>query len=214
MLPGGMERVEALVEELQDPAWQRDITNLLDLMLSPVAVVSALALFSVPVPLIEEAFKTLATGLAGRWVRPQPARSFLWGVAGGVGFALVENLLGGALGGAEGWAAGSVSRLGATAMHCLTGGLVGWGWGQFWAARKPLRLLGCYAAAVTIHGVWNALAVGMGFLSASALVYEEGSLRFALVGFGMLALVGLLGLLTVAFIGALIIAGRRLAGET
>lgn len=211
MLPGGMERVAALAERLQDPAWQKDLTNVLDLLLSPVAVVSALVLLSVPIPLIEEAFKTLAAGLAGRWARPQPARAFLWGVAGGVGFALVENLLGGALGGAEGWAVGAVSRLGATAMHCLTGGLVGWGWGQFWTARKPLRLLACYGAAATIHGVWNGLAVGVGFLSASALVYEEGSPRFALIGIGMMALVGLLGLLTVAFIGALIVAGQRLA---
>jgi len=214
MTSGGAERVEALAEKLQDPAWQKDLTNLLDLLLSPGVVVSALVLFSVPVPLIEEAFKTLAAGLAGRWARPQPARAFLWGVAGGAGFALVENLLGGALGGAEGWAVGAASRFCATVMHCMTGGLVGWGWGQFWTARKRLRLLGSYAAAVTIHGTWNALAVGMGFLSASALVYEEGSLRFALVGFGMLALVGLLGLLTVAFIGALVVTGRKLADET
>ena len=213
LLPGGAEWVESLAEKLQDPAWQQDMTNMLELLLSPMAVLSALLLFSVPVPLIEEACKTLVVGVVARWVRPHPARAFLWGVAGGAGFALVENLLGGALGGAEGWAVGTVSRLGATVMHCLTGGLVGWGWGQLWAARRPLRLLGCYAVAVLIHGVWNGLAVGAGFLSASALVHEQDELRLALVGLGMLALVGMLGLLTVGSVGALVVAGRRLSNE-
>jgi len=212
-VPGGTEWAEALAERLHDPAWQQDMTNVLELLLSPVVVVSALVLFSIPVPLIEEAAKTLAAGLVARWIKPGPPRAFLWGVAGGAGFALVENLLGGALGGAEGWAVGAVSRLGATVMHCLTGGLVGWGWGQLWTARRPLRLLGCYAAAVTIHGVWNGLAVGASFLSASALVYEQDALGLPLVGLGMLALVGTLGLLAMVFFGALVVAGRRLASE-
>jgi len=212
--PGGAEQVTALTENLQDLTGQQDITSLLKLLLSPVIVISALALFSIPVPLIEEAFKTLAVGVVARWVRPSPAQSFLWGVAGGVGFSLVENLLGGTLGGAEGWAAGAVSRFGATAMHCFTGGLVGWGWGQFWTARRPLRLLGCYAAAVTIHGLWNGIAVGAAFLSAGALVHGGESLRVGLASLGILALLGTLGLLTVVFVVALFIAGRRLASET
>lgn len=214
MVPGGAERIESLVENLQDPAWQQDLTNLFDLLLSPLAVVSALVLFSILAPLIEEAFKTLVAGVAGRWMRPHPARAFLWGVAGGAGFALVENLLSGALGGVEGWAVGAASRFCATVMHCLTGGLVGWGWGQFWTARKPLRLLGSYAAAVTIHGAWNTLAVGAGFLSASAMAHEGNTLALTFVGFGMLAIVTLLGSLTMAFIAALLIAGRKLTNET
>jgi len=213
MVPGGVERVESLAENLQDLARRQDLTNLFELLLSPVAVVSALVLFSVPVPLIEEAFKTLAAGVVARWVRPHPARAFLWGVAGGAGFALVENLLGGALSGAEGWALGAVSRLGATVMHCLTGGLVGWGWGQLWTARRPLRLLGSYAIAVTIHGMWNAAAVGAGFLSASAMVHEGNTLALTLIGIGILTLVGLLGSLTMVFVAVLVVAGRRLADE-
>ena len=41
--------------------------------------------------------------------RPGPARALLWGVAGGAGFALAENLFNGALGGTEGWAPGAVA---------------------------------------------------------------------------------------------------------
>ncbi|MFQ6102239.1 MAG: hypothetical protein ACE5OS_13545 [Anaerolineae bacterium] len=213
MVPGGTERITALARNLQDPAWVTDPNNLLQLLLSPAVALSALGLFSIPVPLVEEAFKTVAAGVVARWVRPHPARAFLWGVAGGAGFALAENLFNGALGGAESWTAGAVARFGATVMHCFTGGLVGWGWGQLWTVRRPLRLLGAYAAAVTTHGLWNAASVGVVLMNSSALLYEGDDLWLALVGLGMLALVGSLGLMTVAFIAALTVAGRRLANE-
>jgi hypothetical protein len=213
MMPGGAGRIVALARDLQDLARQADITSLLELVLSPVVVVSALAYFSIAVPLIEETCKTLAAGVVGCWVRPHLARIFLWGVAGGAGFALVENLLSGVLGGAEVWPFGVVTRFGATVMHCFTGGLVGWGWGQLWSARRPVRLLGTYAAAVIIHGLWNAAAVGAGLLGATTLVFEADDLWLALIGLGMATLTGALGLLAVAFLVMLLLAGRRLADE-
>jgi RsiW-degrading membrane proteinase PrsW (M82 family) len=211
MMPGGAERIAALMTDLQDPAWVTDLDNLLPFLLSPAVAISLLGLFSIPVPLIEETFKTLAAGVVARWVRPQPTRAFLWGVAAGAGFALTENLFNGALGGAESWALGVLARFGATVMHCLTGGLVGWGWGQLWTARRPLRLLGSYAAAVIVHGLWNAADVGAVLLSASAYAHEGDPFRLAPLGLGMLTLIGLLGFLTVASIFALPLAGRRLA---
>jgi RsiW-degrading membrane proteinase PrsW (M82 family) len=213
MIPGGGEQVSTLVNNLQDSDWLMDFTNLLELLLKPVVAISVLGMFTIPVPLIEEACKTLVIGIAARWVRPNPARAFLWGVAGGAGFALVENLFNGALGGAEGWAPGALARFGATVMHCVTGGLVGWGWGQLWTARRPLRLLGAYTAAVAIHGLWNAAAVGAVLLSAIAWAHSESELWLALAGVGMLTLIVLLGLLTVAFIFALPLGGRRLADQ-
>lgn len=213
MTPGGAERIAALMSNLQDPAWVADPDNLLRLLLSPAIAISALGLFSIPVPLIEEAFKTLAAGVVARWVRPHPARAFLWGVAGGAGFALTENLCNGALGGVETWAPGAVARFGVTIMHCLTGGLVGWGWGQLWTARRPLRLLASYVAAVTVHGLWNAATVGLMLLSANTLAHAGDGFGLALAGLGALALLGLLGLLTVAFMVALPLVGCRLAAR-
>jgi hypothetical protein len=71
--------------------------------------------------------------------------------------------------------------------------------------------LGTYAAAVVIHVVWNAASVGVVILSASALLYEgKNDLRFALAGLGTFTLLGLLGLMTVASIVALVVAGRKL----
>jgi hypothetical protein len=213
MTPGAPERIAELAARIQDPNWAANMENLLPLLLSPTVVLSALGVFSIPVPLIEEAVKTLASGIAGRWLRPAPARAFLWGVAGGAGFALAENLFNGAIGGVSGWAPGAISRLGATVKQCITGGLVGWGWGQLWTARRPLRLLGCYAAAVAIHALWNASAVGAAFLGVSMMAHEGESAWAAFTLLGTLALVGLLALLTAAFIAVLILVGRRLAAR-
>jgi len=214
MTPGGAGQVAALARNLQDPVWVSDLNNVLQFLLSPTVALSVLVMFSIPVPLIEEAFKTLVAGVVAHRVHPDSARAFLWGVSSGAGFALAENLFNGALGGTENWALGAVTRFGATVVHCFTGGLVGWGWGQLWGARRPLCLLGSYAGAVAIHGLWNAAVVGMVLLSASALVHHPGDgIWLALTGLGTLTLVGLLGLLTVTFIIALPLAGRRLADE-
>jgi RsiW-degrading membrane proteinase PrsW (M82 family) len=212
--PGGKEQIIALGNNLQDPTWVKDLSNLAELLLSPPAAVATLGMFAIPIPLIEEAFKTLAAGVVARWVRPHPARAFLWGVAAGAGFALVENVFNGALGGAEGWSIGAVARLGATLMHCATGGLVGWGWGQLWTKRRPLRLAGSYVGAVLIHGAWNAITVSAVLLSASALIHDGNSMWLPVTGVGTLASIGLIGLLTAACALAIPLAGRKLAAET
>ena len=211
LTPGGMERITALSQRLQDPEWLNSPANLAELAASPVVALSVLVMLAVITPLIEEAFKTLTAGVAARWIRPNPARAFLWGLAGGAGFALAENMLNGALGGAEGWALGAASRMAATLMHCFTGGLVGWGWGQLWTARRPLRLIACYAGAVALHGLWNALSVGAGFLDLCGLFGEER--RPSLPWWACWGLLGLLGLLGVAIISALLLAGPRLAAQ-
>lgn len=209
VIAGMVEQFEELASRMEEPDWMAYIQNML---LSPAVVLATLGILSIPVPLIEESVKTLVTGVAGRWIRPAPARAFLWGVAGGAGFALVENLLGGALGGVEQWLPGVIARLGATVMHCFTGGLVGWGWGQLWTARRPWRLLGCYAAAVLAHAVWNASAVGVVFLSVG-LMAQKGGVSHTFMLFGIWALLGLLILLTLVFFTALVVAGHKLAAQ-
>jgi hypothetical protein len=211
LTPGGEQRLLALASDLQDPTWLMDFTNLAELLLSPLIAVSLFGLFSIPVPLIEEAFKTVTAGVAARWVRPNAARAFLWGVAGGAGFALAENLFNGALGGAEGWAVGAISRLGATVMHCATGGLVGWGWGQLWSQRRPWRLVGSYLAAVAVHGIWNGITVVVGLLSTNMFVHGASGPGLVLVNLGLFLLLGCLGLLTAVMLFLLPFVARRLA---
>jgi hypothetical protein len=212
-VPGGQERITELAELMQNPAWQADPMNILRLFSSPVVIIAALGMFSIPVPLIEEACKTLAAGLAGRWIRPHPARAFLWGVAGGAGFALAENLFNGALGGTESWAVSAVARFGATVMHCFTGGLIGWGWGQLWTARRPWRLIGAYVFSVIVHSIWNAVAIGMAFLGVSVVLHEGNPAWMTLAGLGVMILFAMLGSLTAGFIVALVLGGQKLATQ-
>lgn len=219
LTPGGPERLAELSRTLEEmsqqtnPAMEAVLLELSRFLLSPLIVVSMIGLISIPVPLVEEIFKTLAAGVVARWVRPRAGRAFLWGVAGGAGFALAENLFSGGSLGAESWALGAAARVGTTAMHCFTGGLIGWGWGQLWAARRPLSLLAAYAAAAAVHGLWNAAALGAAFLGISALVHEGDIVRLALVGFGGMILLGMLGALAVAFLIALPLTASRLAAR-
>ena len=144
------------------------------------------------------------------WVRPSPARAFFLGLASGAGFALAENLLNGAVIG-ELWGPGIISRLGATIMHCATGGLMGWGWGQLWTQRRPARLGLAFLGSVGLHGLWNGLAVGAavsGLFTSSQLDDMVVTGTALLV---ILALVAVLGFLALAALGGLLWAARTLA---
>jgi hypothetical protein len=212
-IPGGLEQVMEWSRRMQDPASPADVTLLTDLMLSPIVIASVLSIFCIPVPIIEEIAKTLAGGVVGGWARPHPARAFAWGVAAGAGFALAENLFNGAVGGVEGWVMGAVTRIGTTTMHCFASGLVGWGWGQLWRSRRPLRLLGTLAAAMTIHGVWNAAAVGVTFAGIALMAAGGNIFQAGLVGPLLLLCVATLIGLTLTFAIALPLVARRLAAQ-
>lgn len=213
LIPGGIDQLYDLGQNMEDPAWLADTSNIMDLLLSPVIVISLFSMLCIVVPLIEETFKTLAGGIAGYWIRPHPARAFLWGVAAGAGFALAENLLNGAAGGAESWAAIAVARVGATAMHCLASGLLSWGWGQFWAKRRPAHLLGAFAFAVIIHGLWNGAAGGVAYAGMMAMTQKEAIRWSSAPGLAAIAIAAMMGLLTISFLAALFLIARRLANQ-
>jgi RsiW-degrading membrane proteinase PrsW (M82 family) len=210
MNPETAEQVTALLDQMQDPAWLMETANLVDLLLSPAVAIAVMGIFTIPVPLIEETVKTVLVGVWSGWQRPRPPRAFLWGVAAGAGFALFESLFNGSLGGGEAWGASAVARLGAAVMHCFTGGLMGWGWGEAWSARRPLRLLGSYVAAVAVHGLWNGIAVGTALLGALAVAYEGQATLQGWINAGAVTLTGLLVGLAVAGLGGLLWMARRL----
>ncbi len=143
-----------------NPALVRSILS------NPVFIIAILISVSMIVPLVEEAAKSLVPMLAGTWQVPSPAHLFLWGVASGAGFAVIEGMLNGGLT-VEGWAGVALLRVGSSAMHCLGAGLTGWGWGEALGARRWMRLLLAYALAVVIHGLWNAASIGVAVASAA-----------------------------------------------
>jgi RsiW-degrading membrane proteinase PrsW (M82 family) len=212
--PDGVDRFRQWSLVLQELAQQADLADLLEwLSSSPLIIVGALMLVAIVVPLVEETFKTLIVGLAGRWVRPHPAQALLWGVASGAGFAASENLLNGALGAMDAWVFGALARVGATVMHCCTAALVGWGWGQLWTGRRPGRLVACYLAAVALHGVWNAAAACSAFAGLTAIRQEGNTAVSGLAGAAIVLLLALLVLLGVALLVGLLVATRFLARQ-
>jgi RsiW-degrading membrane proteinase PrsW (M82 family) len=170
LIPGGLEGLESMIEQFNDPSFDILDPQTLSSLLSPGLIFLALAFVAIATPLIEEIVKTLGVGIAGRWLRPSPPRAFLMGVASGAGFALVENLLNGVVAGTF-WIPSILSRLAATLMHCATGGLVGWGWGQLWSKRRLKRWLLAFIGAVGLHSLWNGTVgtmVATGLLGANA----------------------------------------------
>lgn len=149
---------------------------------SPWVILAILGFVSVLVPLIEEIAKGLAVpliALAGGRLRL--ADGFLLGAAAGAGLALVEGVFIGALGlmAPENWAGAMLSRGAATTMHCAASGLAGLGWALM-LERRWLAGLGLGLAAVTLHGAWNAAAIG---LAARALVGGGNALAALFVGY-------------------------------
>jgi hypothetical protein len=208
LLPANVEALEALVEEFSDPALLTEPERLAQFV-TPMVVLGALGFVAVATPLIEEAVKTLWMGVASVWLRPSPARAFLLGVASGAGFALVENVLNGAFL-TSFWTVGVLSRLAATFMHCATGGLVGWGWGQLWTERRFWRWILASAGAVLLHGLWNGLVVGTVASGLQAAAHSPDLSTVTSSGLAATAMLLALLLLAVATLVGLLLVSRKL----
>jgi hypothetical protein len=194
--PGGMEQIQDLVSQMQDPSWLQDPAELVSLTRSPVVLASAFLLFAVAVPLIEEAVKTVGVGLMA-YRRPTMSQAFLWGLAGGAGFALAEGLFN-TIAGMDAWAPIAVARIGATLLHCFTGALMGLAWYAVLARRQWRRAMGLYAVSVGVHGLWNALSGGMVLISLGMLDGNAAEPDKALAGLATAMILTLLIALALA----------------
>ena len=202
VLGGSPDWVEQLSQSQLTPGGLADSPLVRSLFRNPIVIITLFVSFSLVVPIIEESVKSLVPALAGAWHGLSATQIFLWGVAGGAGFAVVEGLLNGGLS-TESWASVVLLRIGASAMHCLTAGLTGWGWGQVWTQRRWLHLLLAYVVAIAMHGVWNGASIGMAVVG---VAFGPGTLQSALV----VGAVGLLILLTVGEIIALMAIAERM----
>lgn len=205
--PALIERLLAAGQEMQQTGRPLDLVAVRDIVASPVFAIGLLGLLGVAAPLVEELAKGLAVPLViAAADRPGRLAGFLYGIAAGAGFALVEGVLNGAmaLNMTEVWAGLMILRGAAAAMHCLASGLAGLGWQMVlverrWLAGGVLGLL-----ALSLHGAWN-LSVGM-----IVLLSLAGSLAAA--GPATVARTGAAGLLTIFLLclGLLVIAGLAL----
>lgn len=201
-LPGGMAEVERIGRMFQQWAVAPPrMEEVLPILMSPVVLSVLILVVAVIAPLIEELGKVLIITVMGQVTRPSLARAFVWGVACGLGFAMVEgvtNSLGG-ITDISGLYASAGSRFMATGMHALTSGLVGLGLGLAWHRRWwALPIL--YLVAVIFHGLWNlalviAIAGGASIMTGTPVgllgVLLGGSIITALI---LLTPVGLIGI--------------------
>ena len=205
LLPDGAEQLQELAIYVEGLALQADPNELAALSRSPLVIIGALGLMAVAAPLIEESVKTLGVGLMA-YRRPSQSEAYLWGIAGGAGFALFEGMFS-SLSGLDAWAPTVLARVGSTALHCLAGGLVGLAWHAVLADRRWGRALGLFAGSVALHGLWNGLAVGSALISLASTGEGMNSGQ-ALLGIGSLGMMAALVFLAIVVIVGLVLLTR------
>ena len=114
--------------------------------------------------MIEEQIKPIGVWLlAGRQLTP--AEGYALGALSGAGYALVESLFLTSSG--QDWTVIILARIGTSAVHILTAGLMGWALATAWGEARYLRLGAVYLLAVLIHGLWNGLTIANVFANLS-----------------------------------------------
>jgi hypothetical protein len=212
LTPGGIEQLLELSINLQDPAWIEDPANLAQLVLSPWALTIIVLIFVVIAPLLEEFLKGLGVLLLGYRLRGE-AQALLWGVACGAGFALAESLFNGSIA-LEGWGAVMIMRWGASLMHCVGTGIVGLGWHQALAGRRPWRLLAAHGASWGIHALWNGAALAVFVPSLLVVAQPQDFVTQSVASLVVLSSLAFLVLLTISMAIVLLYLTRRVGGPS
>jgi RsiW-degrading membrane proteinase PrsW (M82 family) len=163
--PQRLQDLQAFLEQLKNISSQDELIPLLSPYISnPLVLIGGLFFLSVVTPLVEEIAKSLPVWFS--WGRlDSPAQGFALGALSGAGFGLMEGMLVSATPG-TGWGATLAVRAASSAMHIITGGIVGWGIAIASLQKRVLPMLGRYLLGMTIHGSWNACVV--------VLVYAGG----------------------------------------
>jgi len=139
---------------------------------NPIVIASGLGYIAVLVPMIEELFKPLAVWIFARKLE-SPAQGFAMGLLCGAAFALIESL--NASGdGSMSWPVIVSIRAGTSLLHMTASGLVGWGIVSAFREKRILRFFAAYFTAVSIHGIWNACAIGVGLSAIGESIGRPG----------------------------------------
>jgi hypothetical protein len=164
---------------------------------SPSFILVFLAFISVATPLIEEACKPLALWFfAKRGLSPRDG--FIGGMLCGAGFTIVETLINGFQTQPDTWWVIITLRVGADALHIFCSGLMGYSLAKAWSSRNYWNLFAGYLIAVSLHGLWNAMAILFSFsqmapAGSTGLVQSFGRIGpYALAVLTFLFLTGLL----------------------
>lgn len=169
-----------------------------------VAALTAMGLFVIIVPLLEELLKASGSAIAitrreRAHATPSKSEVVLWGLAAGAGFAFTENLFNGqgGLNATSGvvsfWAAGMGLRVGTSLMHMVATATVAVGFYFAISQKNRKRFVQLLALALLAHAAWNSGAVLLGGVSALTQVNPNLEIVSACLVIAMLLLlVGLL----------------------
>ncbi len=163
--PEGRSLLGALANPMASP--ESYVNQVASLAGEPWAIALALLYTALLVPVVEECLKTVGIWPVLLGGRPSTGEGFLSGVLTGAGFALAEALFmfqPGSL-----WLAGILMRVAGTIVHSFTGGLSCWGAAESVSTRSPWPFARRFAAAVLLHGAWNAAIV---LIWATALAFD------------------------------------------
>ena len=202
--PDFVTQIERLSQQMvllgpQSEAAQR---LLIPYITNPGVLVVALAYFAVIVPLLEELFKPFGVWFVANKLT-SPAQGFALGALSGSAYALIETL--GSSAQTVEWASLLLTRIGTGILHVTTSALMGAAIVYAIRDRNYLRLLGTYLVAVSMHGLWNALAILYGFSTLTELLDQPSPFD----GYRTPLIVGLT-FLGVIFLVILILSNRRM----
>ncbi len=143
-------------------------------LLKPGVIITALLYFAMIVPMLEELLKPLGVWFFARRLT-SPAQGFALGALSGSAYGLIETL--GVSGQTADWSTLLLSRIGTGALHITTSALMGAAIVYAIRERRYLRLLFTYALSVSLHGLWNTLAIFFAFATISEYFELEHPLR-------------------------------------
>lgn len=143
-------------------------------LMEPGVIVVSLLYFAMIVPVLEELLKPLGVWFFARKLT-SPAQGFALGALSGAAYGLIETL--GVSAQTADWSTLLLSRIGTGALHITTSALMGEAIVYAVRERRYLRLLGTYALSVSLHGLWNTLAILFAFATISEYFELEHPLR-------------------------------------
>ena len=169
------------------------LTSISPYLLNPIVIVIALLFFSVIAPFVEETAKSLTVWAVFDHLS-SPAQGFVIGALSGTGFGLVESLLASVQPDSS-WASTLFVRGGTTMMHIMTVSLTGWGIASFRANKRAGRLIGMYALAMFLHGLWNAcvvlIVIGSVHMALGAQSEDIAGIALIIMGISILTILAL-----------------------
>lgn len=201
MNPQQVDALRGLVELVGQASGMEEILVWMGPLLAhPLAFLIALGAVSGTVPVIEELAKSAAPWMVYDRLS-SPAQGFIVGALSGAAFALFEGLMASAQTSSN---SGFVLlfRSASSLMHILASAVAGCGIAAFRKYGQPGRLLGAYALAVGLHGLWNAAVafIVYGGIRASYGGRDTDLLSAILISAGGLVSLGLMALLPVGLV--------------